>query len=335
MRVAGILRITLLLGAVCLPVPICRAQLFSITELKGQLRLTNGTSGPAGIQILLENATGAEVARTTTDSRGKFLFTSLSLGIYTVRVHQLGYLRSSQQVDLSFTPSGSVDLTLVPDSKPESITPSSSANPVNLAGLQEPETKTGRAELKKGRGRLFEANDPAGSLPHFAKLIEAEPKYISGHVYQGIALLRLNRASEAESALRDAVKLDSTNFSAQFLLGVCLNQENQFAEAAKSLEKALQQDSTSVEGHYELSRSYLALNRWQDAEPHALEAVKLRADFAPVHVVLGNIDLKKGDAKAALAEYERYLTLDPNGPFAAPTRTMAAKIRSGLGMPPQ
>jgi hypothetical protein len=52
--------------------------------------------------------------------------------------------------------------------------------------------------------------------------------------------------------------------------------------------------------------------------------------MAPVHVVLGNIALRKQDAAGALKEFQEYLKLDPNGPMAAGAQAMVKKIQDAI-----
>ena len=42
---------------------------------------------------------------------------------------------------------------------------------------------------------------------------------------------------------------------------------------------------------------------------------------------------RKRDAPAALQEFREYLRLEPNGPFAPPTREFVAKIEQALATP--
>jgi lipoprotein NlpI len=61
--------------------------------------------------------------------------------------------------------------------------------------------------------------------------------------------------------------------------------------------------------------------------------IALRPEFPAAHHLLGNILLRKRDAPAALQEFREYLRLEPNGPFAPPTREVVAKIEQALATP--
>ena len=55
--------------------------------------------------------------------------------------------------------------------------------------------------------------------------------------------------------------------------------------------------------------------------------------MAPVHVLLGNIALRRRDVPGALKEFQEYLRLDPKGPMADGTRAMVKKLQDGLSSP--
>src|SRR5205814_4317715 len=80
----------------------------------GQLRVAESSAGPAGVLIILNRGTGMEVARSMTDSRGRFRFPDLQPDNYEVVIQQQGYRPLTRQIDLNFTPSMFVNLELVP-----------------------------------------------------------------------------------------------------------------------------------------------------------------------------------------------------------------------------
>jgi Tfp pilus assembly protein PilF len=291
--------------------------------------LPTGRAAPDGILIELRNQSGAEITRQMTDSRGKVDFTNLAPAPYILAVHQNGYVDRPTRIDMTYSPSQTVYLELISTKPPDpGVIPPGGPQDAISANL--PASEDGRKALYLGKSSLFEKKDAAGSLEFFKKLNKSDPDYVNGWVLTGTALMTMKKDDDAEKAFRKAVQKAPESYSANFGLGLALNQLGRFEEAIKPFQKSLSVKPDSVEALYELTRSNLALNRWQDAEPNALRAIALAPDFAPVHVSMGNIFLRKRDAISALKEFETYLRLEPNGPLAPQTREITNKIKAAL-----
>ena len=74
----------------------------------------------------------------------------------------------------------------------------------------------------------------------------------------------------------------------------------------------------------------MALGQWQDANPHVAKAVAMQPDVASWHILMGNINLKKGDGQGAISEFQAYLRLDPNRPAAASIKDVIPKIQAAM-----
>ena len=62
---------------------------FQGADISGQLQLRSGfTTQVMGIKVVIQTRTGAEVARTVTDSKGRFQFRGMAPGVYLVSVRQ-------------------------------------------------------------------------------------------------------------------------------------------------------------------------------------------------------------------------------------------------------
>ena len=87
--------------------------------------------------------------------------------------------------------------------------------------------------LKVNSSRLHEAYD------HCHAALKLVPDHFMATRELGDVLLRMKRYEEAEVELERAVRLDSSRYSAHWLLGVAYMQTRQLVKAESSLRKAL------------------------------------------------------------------------------------------------
>ena len=300
-----------------------------VTQIRGQVRYPHGPTAPPGVMITLESDQIGYVAQAQTDSQGKFTFAQLVQAVYVVRARHPGFREAYQRVDLTMSPTAYIVISLTP--VPGNAPPSAPGEPVSVASLAIPEPAL--KALEKGKKLLQESKDAGKSLGHFRKAVEIHPNYVEAHFFLGSAYMDLKRLPEAQQAFEKAIAIDDKRPAAHLALGVCFNLQGNFAAAEKSLRRGLEMNPEAVEGHFELGKAYWALGRWPEAEPHARKAVALQPDLAAAHLLLGNILLRKREAPAALQEFKEYLRLEPNGPFAASTLDLVAKIEKALASP--
>jgi tetratricopeptide (TPR) repeat protein len=65
----------------------------------------------------------------------------------------------------------------------------------------------------------------------------------------------------------------------------------------------------------------------EKAYEHVKRALSLNPNLAGAHLLKGNLLLRVSRAADALSEFDEYLRLEPNGPFAGETRALVEKIR--------
>ncbi len=317
-------------GVLCLLSPLPAQSQSAGGAIQGYARAASTNQPVEGTVVLLQSDAGEIIQQIPTEGSGQFYFQNLRRQIYYVTARAPGYREATQRVDLLIIARASAYLFLVPDDKgrkPEKAP----GPPVDQRELRVPENA--RKELEKGRKLLFENKEAGKSIPHFRKAIEIYPPYASAYLFLGMAHMDLGKWKEAESALQNAIQLDDKLAAAYLALGVCLNRQDNYAAAERPLVRGLELDPETADGHYELGKAYWALGRWQEAEPHVRKALTMHPEFATGHLLLGNILMRKRDAPAALQRFKEYLRLDPDGPFAVPTRDLVAKIEQALGTP--
>ena len=295
--------------------------------IRGEVRYLNGQ--PADhVVIRLRSDVIAYQTETTTDPRGKFDFDGLPQSTYHLTIEGQGFQPYESHIDISTTPIAYETIVLQPIKQPDENLPPQ--GPVSALNDQAP--PQARKELESGEKLANERKDLDGAVRHFRKAIQIYDKYPEAHLKLGLALLDMGKLTEAQSELQKSTQLDPMAPAAYLALGAIYNQEKRYPEAERTLTHGLELKPDVPDAQYELSKTYLALGRWQEAEPHAQKAAALQPDLAPVHVILGNIALKKRDATGALKEYQQYLKLDPNGPMAQGVQAMVNKLQAAPGV---
>ena len=311
-------------------------------EIHGQVRIENRPA-PQGVLVLLDVApsfrAGAvgngQLGRTMTDSGGKFVFDGLTIARggdaqFLVTVHCSGYKDASQVADLRGSPRGFVSLDLQRDTSAD-VPNVPSGGPGETISAKQPSSPEARAALAKAQELLIEKHDAKGSIEGFKKTLKLDPQYGPGYVLLGTAYMQTQEWEDAKSAFEKASKLEPGNSVAFLGIGAAMNQQGDFTGALKPLQHSLDMKADSAEAHYEMGRSLWGLQKWQDAEPHARKSIEVNREFAPSHVLMGNIYLRRRDANSALTEFNEYLRLDPQGQHAAAVKEMVEKIQKALG----
>jgi tetratricopeptide (TPR) repeat protein len=298
-------------------------------EIDVQVRTSDGQAAPVGIHVVLELAEGGPVDDCQTQPGGKCRFIPPTTGSYIVRVKEPDYKQAFARVDLISTPKGYASLTLTPipgaaPAKP----PKDAAGPsVSAADLAVPDNA--RKEFDAAQ-KALEAKDMDGGIAHLKKAIELYPNFPQAHATMGAAYLEQKKFKEAQEALEKATQLDPKAAGAYIELGATLNQLKDYPGAVAALTKGLGLNPDVPAGDYELAKAYMAQQQWQNAEPYLRKTLAAQPDMAGAHVMLGNVLLKKGDGPGALAEFQTYLKLDPNGPMAAGVRDVIPKIETAI-----
>jgi len=183
-----------------------------------------------------------------------------------------------------------------------------------------------RKEFETAQRLLNGKKDAEGGLKHLRKAIELYDKYPEAYFTLGLLYMDLRKLDESEAALHKAAELNTSAPGPYLALGALFNQTKKYEDAEKALVGGLELKPDVPEGQYELAKTYWALGRWEEAEPHAQKAVALAPSMAPVHVLLGNVALRRRDNLTALVEFKQYLQLDPKGPMAPGVTEMIQKI---------
>jgi tetratricopeptide (TPR) repeat protein len=306
----------------------------STVEIHGQVRFAEGGAPAEQVLVRLESYDGGgSISEAFTDRLGKFSFTGLHKALYSVRVHQSGYSDAQQNVDMTTTTSGLVYLQLLRENSRSTKTSATGSIDANVPPAAQKEFDKGVVALAQG------GKEKTAFAAHcFEKAVSIYPKFVEARLKLGTAYMDLEQWDEAEKALLATIEEDPKAFNALFALSEIYLRQNKMADAERVLVQGLAIQDQSYLGHLNLARVY-----WEKARPvkdlaqarPALEksyeevkrALTLHPDLAGAHLLKGNLLLRVGRANDALNEFNEYLRLDPNGPFAGETRTLVDKIK--------
>jgi tetratricopeptide (TPR) repeat protein len=269
----------------------------------------------------------------TTGVDGTFSFTGLSDGEYSVTATKTGYDAATVSVTIIRTGSEPVMILMHPSTstKSLSLSPAISAHDLSIPDRA-------RLAYDKGRALLEDQNKPAAAISEFQRAIDAYPPYYEAYTGVGVANYQLGKLSEAEAALLKAIDLSSSkSLEPLYLLADIYNGQRKYSDAELLARRVIALDDQNWNGHFELARALVGLRRAPEAESHALRARELKPDSAPVRLVLGNVHMLEQNYQAALADFNGYLDLEPNGPLSSAVRQQRDRVQnqlhSGAGPP--
>jgi tetratricopeptide (TPR) repeat protein len=309
------------------------ATLAGATAISGTVRDAVTHRAIVRVVVMVELRDSGYAGQAETDSSGRFRLQGFGAGQFLVRVRFPGYDEADQEVDLSTIPLAYLNFELrpKPSTAPRAVPPEGPGACINARLASVPDKA--RKEFTKARELWQGGKDPQDCIDHLKKAVKNYPQFPDAYVLMASVYMQQGNAADAKATLEHAIEADPKLPEAWFTLGVLQNGQKDFAGAEKSLTEGLKLDDAAPQGHYELGKTYLALNRPDDAEQQAKKAIALLPTMAPAHVLLGNIAWKKQDAATALQEYQEYLKLDPKGPIAPGAQAMVKRIQDWFSQP--
>ena len=298
-------------------------------SLSGRVLFEADNRAAEGVKVTLSFSSGPLVATVFTGSNGLFEVPGLSSGIYVIVIEEPDYepIREAVQMDVSARP-----CVLLYLKRTNSALSSQASYAVSVRELSIP--PKARKAFQKGIER-WAKKDPAGTLAHFQRAVAELPSYYEAYYQMGLVYMRLGRAAEAEEAFQKAIDLSQSRYPlALFGLASLLSENNRFSEAEPLARRGLELEGNSWYGQFELARALMGLNQVDAAEKSAHEARTLKRDFPPLHLVLANIHIRKGNYPALLQDLDTYLKLEPNSPASEQARQMREKVRRALANAP-
>jgi len=146
----------------------------------------------------------------------------------------------------------------------------------------------------------------------FARMFSVPPESAQARLVLGQMMLRQEFEDKAILELEKALAMDAKIPMAHFLLGEIYLYKSSVAQALDEFHKELQISPILWLVYWRLGDAYTRLEKWDEAERALKQAIWLNQDFSGSFILLGKVELKKGDARLASEFLERALKMDPN-----------------------
>jgi Putative Zn-dependent protease, contains TPR repeats len=314
-------------------------------QVNGLIRYASTHQPAANVLVRIESFSGGLISQVATDRTGKFTFSGLTPMQYIVTAHAPGYFDVRENVDLLTTNSGYLNVELVAD---KSAIGSENGNRAAAASsdlrvINANIPVDAQDEYQKGRALLYGQNKGSATdaTKSLEKAVAIYPKYLEAQILLGLTYMDMQSWSKAEKPLLAAIEINPEASTAYFALGEVYRQEKKYTQGEEILLRAFKLNTNAPQGHLTLAQIYwerapLSSNELQfrkDAEAAWKEvsrALQLDPNLAEAHLLAGNMLLRARRAEAALAQFEQYMKLKPDGQFAVETAAIIQKIKESL-----
>ncbi len=275
--------------------------------ISGTVLLKAGNRPASQVAVKLKSHAAGIFRSVLTDLEGHFEVRSLPPSTYEIVVEEPGYqpAETSAQLDGS---SSKLVLYLNSSGPAQAV---GNNDTVSARELRIPEKA--RSEYEKGVVSLAK-KDRDGSLSHFTKAAQAFPDFYEAYYQMGVVETSLRRLDEAMQAFQKAVDLSGGKYGwAEIGIGYLLYLEGKPEEAVTIIRRALEKDENPPEAYFILGMALLQLNRLDEAEKSAREALLRNPNYGDAYLLLSDAYGRRHEYEAQLQGLNAYLKLEPRG----------------------
>jgi len=292
--------------------------------LKGRVLTRDGQVIPSGVEVSLETDEGGFLGKRPTDAFGNYIFEGLKAGNYHLTVTADRFQAFQQDLDLDFRgQTYTVNVYLTPSNKTE----------VKVAPVltDEAAPKTARKEFEKGR-RDLEQNRMPDARRHLERAVADYPCYARAQDSLAQVDLHDHRLDDAEVCFKKAIQCDGSFLDAFSELAELYIVQKKFAQGEEILNQGLRLSPQAWLFHYEMGQAHYGMQKYAESVQDYLRALSLHPEMpAKFHIKLASAYMRIGANSNALAEFQTYLRLEPNGQYASPAREVSERmLKAGI-----
>lgn len=159
---------------------------------------------------------------------------------------------------------------------------------------------------------LVRAHHLQEALDQLNMLIQENPELVVAHYYRGRINLEMNRYTEAEKALGDALRLNERLEPALFDMATLYQMTDREGDAVRTYEKLVELYPDNIPARERLVALYSKLGLKEKSEGQVKEIQKHSTPGAPERQALGLIYLRQGRIEDSIAELEMIVNAWPD-----------------------
>ena len=246
-----------------------------------------------------------EIRRGTTDASGKLSLNKVSAGRHSVRVRAAGFKE--------------VTTPLLPGKRTLAVKLVTTTDKAELLFQQ--------AETARDEARDDAAKEKAADI--YREAIKLRPAYPAAQVGLARLLMDLNQFQKAHAAI-DAARSSRPSYpEASAIEGRILREEAFTDESIRAFRRSIREaNGFQPEAHVGLARVLEEKGQFTEAAVELKKAIDQLSDSEPViYQMLGATYEKLEKPKEAVAAYEKYLELAPNGSYAAAIKSILNQLK--------
>ena len=166
-------------------------------------------------------------------------------------------------------------------------------------------------ELQQKAQQLFLEGRLEASANCFLEAIRLKPNAADLYTGLGAVLYKLNRLSEAETALNKAIDIDANYAQAHSNMGLVLQLSGRSDDALLSYKRALKIEPNNAVINANLGIALEQIGRLEDASAAFKVAIRIDKKILSAWCGIGRIQYKNANYSASINAYKKALSIDP------------------------
>jgi len=299
-----------------------------IHTIQGRVYGPDGRRTGAGVIVKLEgNVNGTRTI--ATDSDGTFVFTSLPAAEYSLVVDAGDQYDVLSQPVAIYGTTGGVGVGRSGQTVQVDLHLKAKGSDAAAAKLFEGVPKAAVDSYKKGMQSVKE-NNPKKAVEQFNAALAIYPNFIPALSNLSTQYLNLREMEKLAETSEKLLKLSPNDSRGAHLnLGIARYNLKKFPEAETELREAIKLNAADPAAHYYLGMTLLSSKQYQEAESELELAIKNGGDnLALAHKYLGGLYMSFKKNQQAAAELEKYLKLEPKAADAERIKETIKDLRS-------